>query len=124
MSPYGTLQLESVRHAAALELNDTAEATRALTYLREHQANSPGTYQRALARANETKAGARLLVARLKNPKLRTDALADVQEYGEPAVSQRAQQWRANWLTVVARPEVQAAIAKVGRVGHYRLASP
>jgi tetratricopeptide (TPR) repeat protein len=122
-SPYGTMQLESVRHAAARELNDTAEAGRALEYLRKHQAEAPATYQWALARANDVVAGSRLLVARLADPKLRTDALADVQQYAEPSVPPRAQAWRTNWLAVIARPEVQAAIVKVGRVGSYNIAS-
>jgi tetratricopeptide (TPR) repeat protein len=123
VSPYGRMQLESVRHAAAVELNAKDEAARALTYLREHQADDPGTYQWALIRAKDENEGARFLIARLADPNLRGDALSDVQNFTEPLVPPRAMEWRTRWTALVARPDVQAAIAKVGRVEHYALAS-
>ncbi len=121
VSPFGAMQLESVKHAAALLLNDESEAARALKFIKDHQSDSPGTYQWALARANEVEAGAKLLVARLKDPKLRTEALADVQEYADVAEPEKNKAWAANFRVVVARPEVQQAIAKVGRAGHYNI---
>lgn len=121
VSPYGALQLESVKHAAALLLHDESEAARALKFIKDHQSDSPGTYQWALARANDVEAGTKLLVARLKDPKLRTDALADVQEYADVAEPEKNKEWSANFRVVVARPEVQQAIAKVGRAGHYNI---
>lgn len=122
-SAFGAMQVESVRHAAALELDDVAEAKRALGYLKDHQRDSPGTYQWALARQNDVGAGARLLIARLKNPKQRTDALADVQTYAQLQEPPRAEQWKANFAAVVARPDVQRAIAKFGRIGRYDIVS-
>jgi len=124
VSSYGRMQLESVRHAATVEMKAATEAARALTYLREHQAESPGTYQWALVVANDEEAGAHLLISRLEDPKLRSDALLDVQGYTDPLAPPRAMEWRTRWATLIARPDVQAAIAKVGRVEHYNIGSP
>ncbi|HZF17377.1 MAG TPA: hypothetical protein VE046_15685 [Steroidobacteraceae bacterium] len=121
VSPYGALQLESVKHAAALLLHDDSEAARALKFIKDHQSDSPGTYQWALARANNVEVGAKLLVSRLKDPKLRTDALADVQQYAEVIEPAKNKEWATNFRVVVERPEVQQAIAKVGRAGHYNI---
>jgi tetratricopeptide (TPR) repeat protein len=121
VSPFGALQLESVKHAAALLLHDESEAARALKFIKDHQSDSPGTYQWALARANDVEAGVKLLVARLKDPKLRTDALAEVQQYADVVEPAKNKEWAANFRVVVARPEVQRAVAKVGRAGHYNI---
>jgi len=121
MSPYGMMQLEGVRYDAALQLNDEAEARRALKYLREHQADAPSAYQWALALGNDAQAGAKLLIARLRDPDLRTEALADIQEYVSGARTPRQEQWTANFRAMIARPDVQRAVAKVGRIGRYNL---
>ena len=102
-------------------MDNAVEAARALAYLRDNQAESPGSYQWALARANDVETGVRLLVARLKDPRQRTDALADVQDYAQVAEPARAAQWTANFRAVVLRPEVQRAVSKVGRIEHYNI---
>ncbi|MGH8264174.1 MAG: hypothetical protein ACRETU_00115 [Steroidobacterales bacterium] len=121
MSPFGETQLEAVRNCAAQRLNDTREAARTLKFLRENQNLSPGTYQVALALVDDRDAGARLMIARLKDPKLRTDALAEAQEYAEPPPTPVGEILAANYRAMLARSGVQRAILKVGRTAHYNI---
>ena len=84
-SPYGQMQVEAVRQAAALELGDADSAAAALSYLRAHRIDAMTTFQEALVRAKLLDEAADLLVSRLADRMMRTQALIDVQHYTDPA---------------------------------------
>jgi len=123
-SRFGLMALESVRLEAAVQLGDSQGAARSLEYLRVHQTDAPAAYRFALIVANQLSAAAKLLVAQLRDPNQRIEALQEVQDYAEPPAPDWALQMRAREHSVIARPEVQAAIRKVGRVERYDLESP
>lgn len=118
-SPYGRMQIELNRLTAAVEEGDVAEADGALDYLRQHQADSHRTLQRALVIAGRVDEGAALLLARLSDSVLRAEALADVQDYLEPSAPPRVLQWREQFKKLRERRDIRAAIDRVGRIDRY-----
>ncbi len=114
------------RQVATLEKlsRDTVGVKNALEYMREHQADAWSTFQTALVDANELEAAASLLIRRLKDPALRGDALSEMQDYRDGALSPVARTLAQRWRQVKARPDVQAALAEVGRIEKVSLAPP
>ena len=117
LSPYGRMQAEAVRACAR-----TGPAAEALAYLREHQADAPAALQDALICEGDLQAAARLYIERLSDPDRRTSALAELQDYATPPVMTPLQQAAIRRREQLRRrPDVQAAIARVGRIEHYNL---
>lgn len=120
LSAHGRLVLETVRLLAAVELDDAGAAETALANLRRE--DDPESVEFAFIALGRLEDAARILVARLEDPRLRSDALYGVQDIVlPPAVPSRQLQWRARDDAMIARPEVQAAILKYGRIEHYDL---
>jgi hypothetical protein len=114
-------RMAGLRALAAEALGDDAGRKGALEELeRDGEVNETGTTW-FLAAAGSSDAAARRLMTRLENPWLRTDALTQVQEFGERRQTPRGATWDARWKAVLARPDVRAAIQSVGTVGRYRL---
>ena len=124
VSPYGRMQLEIETLRVALALHDEGAATRALDYLRSHRRDAISTYQKALLAARRDDDGATLLIARLREPQLRSAALLAVQVYAEDAEPAAALDEHARWRALVNRGDVQHEIAGVGRVAQYPLLIP
>ena len=122
VSSYGRMQLEAVKHMAAIELGDTQAADHALGYLRSHQSDAPRTFTETLVRAGASEEASASFIARLNDPTLRNAALIDAQTYMEPPAPPDEMKWRAQWEELLARPEVKAAILKVGRIERFSLA--
>jgi hypothetical protein len=120
-SRYGRMQFEKQALWAAVELHEPSEAERALAFLREHRADAPSAYQEALLIAQRPNAGAALLISRLADPKQRSAALLAVQYYTESTASPQMVERQRRWRALLARPDVQQAITRVGRVDHYPL---
>ncbi len=124
MSPYGRMQLEMVHLGASLQRNDAQAVASHLAFMREHRTDAIGTWQMALVITDDAQGAANLLLERLKREDWRNQALVDIQEYAElpstPVLSKRRSQWKA----LLARPEVRAAIEKVGRIERYEIPSP
>jgi len=118
-SPYGRAQVANESLSAALQMGNQDEAERQLAYLKEHQADSPRTYQVALVHANRLDEAAALLMSRLANPDQRSDALMDLQDYVHGADTARDREFMRVWHEIRARPDVAAAIGKVGSIGTY-----
>ena len=100
---------------AAVMRNDAAGSEQYLTYLREHERDSPGTLQDALFHVGRTDEAAQVLIRRLEDPLGRRGALLDVQEYVPlvaPAIVEDENRRREAWLQ---RPDIKSEIAKVGR---------
>jgi beta-barrel assembly-enhancing protease len=122
-SPYGRLQVENVNLCAALQLGDKDAATSALDYIKDHQADSPRTYQSALIAAADLDSAAAVLIRRLNDPLTRADALTEVQNYVDPADLSWPVKSKERFRAVVIRNDVQKTINKVGRIESFNLRS-
>jgi hypothetical protein len=123
-SPFGAMQLESVRLEAAEQLRDTQQVRRSLDYVRAHRADAPSTYVDSLIVANQLDQAARVLIAQLLDKDQRQAALLSVQGFAPIPGTPRDMTLAARRRAVIARPDVRAAIDKVGRVDSYRVEAP
>jgi tetratricopeptide (TPR) repeat protein len=115
-SPFGWMQYHYARFVAFAGTPGHPVAAESLAYLREHAADAPGTATEAFVRAGLADEAATLLIARLDDPEQRSEALLDVQRWRPRTVLPDSAEVNARWDALVARPDVQAAIAKYGRV--------
>jgi uncharacterized membrane protein len=123
MSKYGLMQMHGVRYAAALQKGDAEIANESLAYLLEHRKDSLDTWQWTLVRANRLDEAAELLIERLRDPVLRSDALYDLQDYGNPPPQAQRAIWNERWRRIRDRPDVREAIDAVGRIEKFRIPS-
>jgi hypothetical protein len=122
MTPYGHMQVESIRLLAALIDERPEDVERALAYMRAHGDDAIATLQDALVRAGEVDEAAALLIRRLRDPALRKGALLEVQEYARPTwTTPFIEAWHKQEVEMLSRPDVQAVIAEVGRTEAYRI---
>jgi hypothetical protein len=121
MSDYGRMQEAAVRLDAAIQLGDADETAKWLGFEKEHRSNAPRTYEDALLRMNDVETAAEWLIERLADRDQRSAALLAVQEYAAPNETQRQSELRKRWRALIARPDVQAAAQKVGRIESYRI---
>jgi len=119
LSPYGEMQVESVRLDAATQEGDAAQVERSLSYARAHRDEAPMSYLSDLIIANRLDRAAEELRRQLLDPDTRQNALGNVQTYTPEQATPRDLEMRARWQSVLDRPDVQRAIAKVGRVASY-----
>ena len=85
--------------------------------MRENEKASLGALNIALMCAGKDDEAAALYVRRLGDPVERSNALEEMQEYLDPAThTPILRALGARHAAIRARPEVQAAIARVGRV--------
>ena len=122
VNEYGRMQLEGVRHSAALQLGDQSLARKAMDWMRDHHADAEPSYQRALLEADDMAGAARVLIARLEDPRKRTDALLALQHFADVPETPRQRFMSKQWEALASRADVKAAIAKVGRIEHFALA--
>ena len=124
LSAYGRMERAKVRVMAATQLGRAQDAQEALTYLRENERDAPDALQSALLWAGQIDDASQLLISRLEDPALRTDALREVQQYSEPPAPPRRQEWLARLNILRERPDVHAAIYQVGNIDRYGLTRP
>jgi beta-barrel assembly-enhancing protease len=121
---YGRMAWHIARLAAADELGDEKTARESMDYLRDHEPDAPKLLREALVMRGRLDDGAKAFIGELDDPMFRSDALHEVQEFD--AVSggvSGPERWNNNWKQVLARPEVEAAIARYGRSQRYALPS-
>jgi tetratricopeptide (TPR) repeat protein len=123
-SPYGDMQEQMVTVFAALQLHDTKAADEALGFMRQHRDDAPDALEEALLVSGHDQECAQLLISRLADPRLRSDALLAVQQYDAGIQPPWLVEKQRRWQSLLARRDVQAAIAQVGRVSHYPLCGP
>ena len=121
MSDYGHMQEGDARLDAAIQLADADATAKWLGFIREHRVDAPRTYEDALLRMNDVDAAARWLIERLENPDLQSATLTSIQQYAIPSETQRQAELRKRRGELMARPDVQAEIAKFGRVESYKI---
>ena len=123
-SPFGAMRVESVRLDAYVQLKDEKQISRLLGYLRSHRADDPSIYEQALLVANQQSRAAAELVRRLLDKDLRQDALLEAQDFAPTPGTPHDMELDARGRALLTRPEVRAAIDKVGRVASYPLEAP
>lgn len=116
MSPFGQMVLARARQRIGLLDDDASAAEAALDYLVEHQADAPMAHVQGLAEAGRSEAAAEALVAMLDSPERRIDALFELQTLRRPDPLPTERAFRAQWDALVARPDVQEAVRRVGRI--------
>ncbi len=121
MSPLGRMELESVKLRIAVEKNDATAIAASMSYLHEHRADAIATWEDALLFRGELDEAAALLKERLDKPAWRNAALVDMQHYAAVIETPIEKMIHDRWNTVTARPDVQAAMQKVGRVQQFRI---
>lgn len=124
MSPFGRMQLESVKLQIAVDRNDTPAIAASMDYLREHRTDAIATWEDALLLRGELDEAAALLIERLKQPAWRNAALVDMQHYADVTETPLEKMIHDRWDTITARPDVQATMAEVGRVERFHIAAP
>lgn len=116
LARYAQMQVQRVLVLAAVADDDEQAMRAALHELRNKQNDSPSTLQKALLDAIQMDEAAALLIRRLRDPSLRSDALLDVQDYRDVLPTPAAQARQQRWAELRAREDVQAAIAEVRHV--------
>jgi tetratricopeptide (TPR) repeat protein len=115
-SPYGQVQIQRVLLRAAITNKDVKGTRAALDLMRKNQAASPGTFQEALLDANQMDEAARVLISRLQDPTLRSEALLDVQDYQKVVPTPANLVLQKRWTALRARDDVQKAVTEAGRI--------
>jgi hypothetical protein len=123
-SAYGAMQVEAIRLQSAVQSGDRAQLSRSMQFLSSHHADAPRAYLYALIVAKRLDKAARYLITELEDKELRQSILPDIQEYLPTPGTKAELEIEAQWRSIVARKEVQAAIRKVGRVESYHLEAP
>jgi tetratricopeptide (TPR) repeat protein len=115
VTPYGQAWIDAQKACAWSDI-DPKTAEPLLESLRKRRDENPGALSEALLCANRLDEAAALLVWRLQSPEHRAGALDPFWTARPPPV---ITPWLAEFnrrrLAIQARPEVQAALAKVGR---------
>jgi len=125
LSAYGHLARENAQVCAYYVLGEDKNLARALDDMKAHKDNGLGTLIDALLCTGDTSAVAQQLIGQLKDPENRLAWLYMVQNYAaDPHPTKRQRQRHALWLSVLARPDVAAEIARVGRMETYPVESP
>jgi tetratricopeptide (TPR) repeat protein len=115
ISPYGRVQLQYVRFQAYLQKGNEAETRDILTWMRDHQDDAIATVQATLLEVGDVEGAAELFKKRLRDADERADALSEVQQYAQASRTARREQLNALGEVLLARADVVAAIAEVGR---------
>jgi beta-barrel assembly-enhancing protease len=121
ISPYGLMQEASVRLDAAVQLGDSELTEQWFAFIRDHRADAPRTYQTALLLLDRQDAAAGWLIERLEDRDQRAETLLSIQEFATPLRTPRQAELASRRRALFARPDVQAAIQKVGRIDKYNL---
>jgi tetratricopeptide (TPR) repeat protein len=123
-APYGGMFAAEIRACSYAQLHDAAGMTAAVEYAKAHIADSPSTVVDIGVCTRDLDLAAKTLIDELNDPKLRPDALDLVQNWLEPKVlSNVAREEHRRLRLVRDRPDVQAAITRVGRIGTFALYS-
>lgn len=119
-SKYGTMAAEEVRACAHSQLGDKAGLAKSLEFMRGHAEDGENALQSALLCANESDEAAKRLIAQLDDPVKRGAVLATLQIYlAKPQPTAWQKTIDSRFADLVARPDVQAAIAKYGVIRRY-----
>jgi tetratricopeptide (TPR) repeat protein len=121
-SPYGKMAFEEARACAYAQLNDAANLANSVAYLKAHSADAPGVMIGIYICMGDLDGAAAALIAQLNDPDQVSATLWKLQTYAEPRLAVRKSEFErtveARMDALRARADVQAAVAKVGRIEH------
>lgn len=124
-SDYGVMAAEEVRACAHAQLGDKAGLAKSLEFMRAHAEDGEATLQSALLCANEMDEAAKRLISRLYDPLKRGPVLLTLQTYlPKPRSSAWQTTTSSRLAALLARPDVQAAVAESGSVRSYPVFGP
>jgi hypothetical protein len=119
-SPFGLMVWYEARSCAFAQLGDQDNLAKSLAYLKDHADDGQNSYKYALICANDTEAYAKALIADLEDPERRADALFDLQNFKTwPSHGPWAHERGERTERIMARADVKAEVAKVGRIETY-----
>lgn len=123
MSDYGKLVQALVYLCAATQRDDRRGVASALSVIRRYAVDHPDVLVEALLWAGQIGEAERRYVLLLEDPARRADALLLVQTFRHAAPQPGRRAYDEALKTLLARPGVQAAIEKVGRVERFEVYS-
>ena len=114
-SDYGFMQVMVTRACAYAQTGATEALKAAVTWLAAHEADSPSTLTAGLLCVDDEDGAAASYVRRLASPDERGEALMELCDYADIAtLPPWSTDLRQRFRRVRSRPEVQAAVARVG----------
>ena len=120
VSAYGAQALDDARACALVELNDPVRLAVVLDRMKAHAASGAQPYLDALLFAGRQDEAAAFFIAELDDPVSRPEMLLHFQDFAiDPHATRRALDLHAAVLALRARPDVAAAIKRVGRIQSY-----
>lgn len=122
MSGYGQMAFEQTRTCAYAELGDKTAMAASLAFVQAHADDAPSLAVQADLCAGDMDDAARLTIKLLAAPGQRGSVLSSLQDYRDSPTPPHAQAMHAAMLALRARPDVAAAIDKVGRILRWDLA--
>lgn len=123
LSEYGISSHALVSLMTARQLKDDTAAQRAWTVLEANRTAAPGQYRDALLTDNRMDEAAQVVIAQLADPLERGQILLELQDMREGPVLEGERDYHERWEKMEKRADVQAAVAKVGRIASYPLFS-
>jgi beta-barrel assembly-enhancing protease len=121
-SPFGLGWVHATRACASERTGRTADVAADLAYLQANEPDNPAARLYALLCVFDLDAAAQEVIAQLHDPDRRAQALIDLSTFDPPPYESPGDaQLRTHLAAVAARPDVQAAIASVGRVETFRM---
>lgn len=117
LSAYGRMVERSVRHCIAMLEGDTAGAGALVAEIYDHRSDGEGVVLDVLMRSGDERRAAAELIRQLGTTASRDAAINYVQDFRTAPALPGTRAARATRAAVVRRADVQAAIARVGRVG-------
>lgn len=116
MSDFGRAVRAVQQVCAAVITGDAAQQAQAMAFLRAHRRDIPESYFDALLLLGRLDEAAAQLIAELDDPDRRGDRLAQAQDTLQAPEYDGNRRWRASYRALLARPDVHAAIERVGRI--------
>lgn len=124
-SDYGRMALEDARACALQLTGDTAKLKPVLDYMKAHVRDGAQPFLNTMLCTGDLDGAAAEVVAELNDPARRGWMLYVLQDYPpDPHSTRRQLDIHAAWQALRARPDVAAAIARVGRIESYDVRNP
>jgi len=120
-SLYGSMAMQEARACAYAQLGDAANLRGSMDYLKAHAADGPQPLLNARLCAGDLDGAAGQVIAALADPSNRMDMLYRLQDFAVPPLAPHDAKMHDAWIALRGRADVQAAIAKVGRIASYRV---
>jgi hypothetical protein len=119
-SPYGQMWVEAERACAHHRLGHDDAGASSLAYVKAHAADNPSAQVRALFCLQDLDGLAAVYIARLKDEVRVREALMELSRFVmNPVRTPLDREYSATMARLRARPDLQAAVAAVGRLGDF-----